>query len=168
MIISRSLFITFCSLPAWALAATQDPANQGMHVPVQGAPVMSAVPLPQIQGVVTWETLAKVKQVKAKDRILPQFTSEIAALNDKEVKVQGFMMPLEPGETQKHFLLSVNPPSCPYCMPAGPEGIVEVKTKAPVKFSYTPVILSGKMAVLKDDPMGLYYRLTDAVPAPVK
>ena len=26
-----------------------------------------------------------------------------------------------------------------------------------------PIVVSGKLEVLKDDPMGLYYRLTDAV-----
>jgi hypothetical protein len=89
-------------------------------------------------------------------------------LNDKEVKLQGFMMPLEPGEKQKHFLISVNPQSCSFCLPAGPEGVVEVKTKTPVKFTFEPVIVSGKMSVLKDDPMGLYYRLTDAMSASLK
>ncbi len=120
--------------------------------------------LPEIKGVVSWTTLAKVKQVKSNDRILPAFTREIAALDNQEVKLQGFMMPLEPGEKQKHFLISVNPQTCAYCMPAGPEGIVEVLSTAPVKYSFEPIVLSGKMAVLKDDPTGLYYRLTGAVP----
>jgi hypothetical protein len=113
-------------------------------------------------------TLAKVRQIKTKDRILPEFTREITALNDKEVKLQGFMMPLEPGEKQKHFLISVNPQSCAFCLPAGPEGVVEVKTKTPVKYTFEPVILSGRMSVLKDDPMGLYYRLSDATPSSAK
>jgi uncharacterized protein len=38
-----------------------------------------------------------------------------------------------------------------------------VKTKAPVKYGFEPVVLSGKLAVLKDDPTGVFYRLTDAV-----
>jgi hypothetical protein len=74
------------------------------------------------------------------------------------------MMPLDPGEKQSHFLLSLNPPTCPYCLPAGPQGVVEVRSKIPVKYSFDPLLLSGKMAVLKDDPMGLYYRLTEATP----
>ncbi|HVL75754.1 MAG TPA: DUF3299 domain-containing protein [Noviherbaspirillum sp.] len=141
----------------------------------QGAPHDNPLPpdfavpvLPEIKGVVSWNTLAKVKQVKSKDRILPEFSKEIAALNNQEVKIQGFMMPLEPGDRQKHFLLSVSPQSCSFCLPAGPEGVVEVKSKTPVKYTFDPVIVSGKLSVLKDDPMGLYYRLTDAVPASAK
>ncbi|GAB3540797.1 hypothetical protein GCM10027343_10420 [Noviherbaspirillum agri] len=124
--------------------------------------------LPEIKGVVSWDTLANVKQIKTKDRILPEFSKEISALNGKEVKVQGFMMPLEPGEKQKHFLLSLMPQSCNFCLPAGPEGVVEVKSKAPVKYTFEPVVVSGKMSILRDDPMGLYYRLTDAVPVSAK
>ena len=152
--------------PLIATAATQGPPPQGgNHVPPASAPPMQMQPLPDIKGVVSWNTLAKVKQIKTKDRILPEFSKEIAALNNQEVKVQGFMMPLEPGEKQTHFLISLTPQSCNFCLPAGPEGVVEVRTKTPVKYTFEPIIVSGKMAVLKDDPMGLYYRLTDATPA---
>ena len=42
--------------------------------------------------------------------------------------------------------------------------MVEVKTRTPVKYSLEPVVVEGKFAVLADDPYGLYYRITDAVP----
>lgn len=77
-------------------------------------------------------------------------------------------MPLEPGEKQQHFLISVNSQTCSFCLPAGPEGVVEVRTKMLVKYTFEPVVLSGKMSILKDDPMGLYYRLTGAAPASTK
>ena len=41
------------------------------------------------------------------------------------------MMPLEPGERQKHFLLTSVPLTCSFCVPGGPESMVEVKTKMP-------------------------------------
>lgn len=158
MTILRNLSVALFCIPAWVLAATHS-----QPAPPAGPPPVLVLPLADVPGVVSWTALAKVKQITAKDRIVPQFTPEISALNDRDVKLQGFMMPLEPGEKHKHFLLSVNPPSCPFCLPAGPEGIVEVKCKTPVKFSYDPILLSGKMAVLKDDPMGLFYRLTEAL-----
>jgi uncharacterized protein len=43
--------------------------------------------------------------------------------------------------------------------------MVEVKSKTPVKYTFEPVVLTGKMVILKDDPTGVFYRLTDAVPA---
>jgi hypothetical protein len=56
------------------------------------------------------------------------------------------------------------PVDCAFCMPGGPESLVEVKTKQPLAYGFAPIVLSGKLAVLKDDPTGVFYRLTDAVP----
>ena len=121
--------------------------------------------LPDRKDVVSWKLLAQVELVKVKDRFQPQFSSGVAALDAKEVKVQGFMMPLEMGDKQSHFILSATPQSCAFCMPGGPESLVEVKTKKPLAFNLEPVVLTGKLTVLKDDPTGVFYRLTDAVPA---
>ena len=124
-------------------------------------------PLTDLPGVVSWKLLGKATTVKAKKgRMVPKYTSEISALDNTDVKVQGFMMPLEPGQKQKHFLLTVTSASCPFCLPAGPEGVVEIKSRTPVKFSYAPFIVQGKLKVLASDPMGLYYRMTDAAVVP--
>jgi len=120
-------------------------------------------PLPELKGVVSWKTLSEVKPVKQKDKFVPEFGKSVAALDNKEVKLQGFMMPLDTGEKQARFLLTALPPSCSFCLPGGPEQMVEVQAKAPVRYGFEPILLTGKLAVLKDDPMGLYYRLTDAV-----
>ena len=120
--------------------------------------------LPERKDVVSWRLLAQVELVKVKDRFQPQFSAGVAALDAKEVKVQGFMMPLEMGDKQSHFILSSTPQSCAFCMAGGPESLVEVKMKKPVAYGMEPVVLIGKLAVLKDDPTGVFYRLTDAVP----
>jgi hypothetical protein len=91
------------------------------------------------------------------------FTASQMALNQKNQRIQGFMMPLEPGEKQKHFLLTSVPMSCSFCTPGGPESMVEVKTKTPVKYTLEPVVVEGRFLVLADDSYGLYYRVTDAV-----
>jgi len=122
-------------------------------------------PLVERKDVVPWKTFAQVEIVKMKDRYVPQFAQSVASLDQKEVKVQGFMMPLEVGDKQSHFVLSALPVTCAFCMPGGPEALVEVKTKQPVKYSFDPVIVSGKLSVLKDDPTGVFYRITDAVQA---
>ena len=122
-------------------------------------------PLPDRQDVVSWKLLAQVELVKMKDKFVPQFSSGVAALDKTEVKVQGFMMPLEMGDKQTHFILSAMPVSCAFCMPGGPEQLVEVRTNKPVKYTFDPVVLTGKLAVLKDDPTGVFYRLTDAQPS---
>ena len=45
------------------------------------------------------------------------------------------MMPLEMGDKQTHFMLSAMPQSCAFCLPGGPEQLVEIKTKTPVKYT---------------------------------
>jgi hypothetical protein len=122
-------------------------------------------PLPDRKDVVPWKLLAQVELVKQKDRYVPQFAKDVAALDQKEVKVQGFIMPLQMGDKQSHFVLTAMPQTCAFCLPGGPESMVEVKSKTPVKYTFEPVVLTGKLSVLKDDPTGVFYRLTDAVPA---
>ena len=152
---SRTITLALClSSPAFALAQAPQPG---------ATPDLK--PLPERQDVVSWKLLGQVELVKVKDRFVPQFAAGVAALDKKEVKVQGFMMPLEMGDKQTHFMLTAMPQSCAFCLPGGPEQIVEIKSKTPVKYTFDPVILTGKLAVLKDDPTGVFYRLTDAVPA---
>ena len=113
--------------------------------------------------VVSWKLLAQVELVKVKDRYQPQFSTGVAALDAKEVKLQGFMMPLEMGDKQSHFILAAMPVDCAFCLPGGPESLVEVKMKKPLAYGMEPLVITGRLAVLKDDPTGVFYRLTDAV-----
>ena len=148
-----STLLLLLALPAFA-----------QHVAPPGADPSAIKPLEERKDVVSWKTFAQVELVKQKDRYVPQFSSNVTALDKKEVKVQGFMMPLEMGDKQSHFVLSAMPTSCAFCLPGGPESLVEVKMKAPVKYSFDPLVITGKLAVLKDDPTGIFYRITDAVP----
>ena len=76
------------------------------------------------------------------------------------------MLPLEVGNKQSHFLLSSVPQSCPFHVHVpGAESLVEVRAARPMKFTWEGVILMGKLSVLKNDPEGVLYRLTEAVEA---
>ena len=153
------------SFLAIALALSAAAYAQAPSAPPGAMDPSQFKPLPDRKDVVSWKLLAQVELVKMKDKYVAQFSSDVAALDKKEVKVQGFMMPLEMGDKQTHFILSAMPQSCAFCIPGGPEQMVEVRTKTPVKYTFDPVVLTGKLAVLKDDPTGVYYRLTDAQPS---
>jgi hypothetical protein len=122
----------------------------------------SATLLPETEGVVSWKTLAQVEPIQQGHDMVLRFSKDILGLDAKPVRVQGFMLPLDLGDRQHHFLLSAVPPHCPFCLPAGPEAIVEVVAKKRVEYSFEPIVVSGKFAVLKSDPAGVLYRLTDA------
>lgn len=155
-----ALFLTTLALAAHGQLSSPVPMGTGAG---EHSPNSPFAPLPQRSDVVPWSVLTDVKTKAEKNRLLPVFRTEQMALNQKTQRIQGFMMPLEPGEKQRHFLLTSVPLSCSFCVPGGPESMVEVKTKTPVKYSLEPVVVEGRFAVLNDDPYGLYYRVTDAV-----
>jgi len=113
--------------------------------------------------VVPWETLAHVSVTRQKDRYVPEFSKQLLALDQREVKLKGFMMPLEPGLAQKHFLISAQPPDCAFCMPGTAEQFAEVLAKVPVKVPSDAIVVSGTFSLVRDDSGGLLYRLTEAV-----
>jgi uncharacterized protein len=123
-------------------------------------------PLQERDGVVSWRVLSAVTTKPVNNRMSPTFPPAVQALNQQKVRVQGFMMPLEPGDKQRHFLLSAVPTTCGFCLPAGPEGLIEVRARTPVKYSVEAVVVEGRMTVLSNDPYGLFYRITDGELAP--
>lgn len=126
-------------------------------------------PLKPRGDVVPWELLGSVrtKFEKVGDRgyVRILFPAELQALDGQVQRIQGYMMPLEPGDRHTHFLLSAVPTNCPVCLPGGPESLVEVRADQPVPYqALAPVVVRGRLAVLQQDPMGFFYRLSDAGP----
>ena len=149
-------------LIAFAAAGT---AGAVTNVPPGGLPSatdFSAQILPERAGVVSWRTLAQVNPVKQGNKMVPEFSKDILALDAKETRVQGFMIPLDAGDKQKRFLLTAVPPHCSFCLPAGPDAVVEIVAKSPVKFTFDPIVVAGRFAVLRNDTAGLLYRLSEA------
>ena len=158
----RAVVLLAMAIAASAGAQLSSPVPQGTGPGIHD-PNSPFAPLPARSDVVPWSLLTAIKTKTEKNKVLPVFDKPQLALNQTTQRVQGFMMPLEPGEKQTHFLLSSVPLTCAFCVPGGPESMVEVKTKSPVKYTLEPVTVEGKFAVLSDDPYGLYYRITDAV-----
>ena len=158
----------FASVLAACVVAAGSVCAQPVDLPAGSGPGFHSpnspfAPLPERADVVPWSVLSAVKTKAIKNRILPNFGQQQLALHQKTQRIQGFMVPLDAGKTQKHFLLTSVPLTCSFCLPGGPESMVEVKSKTPVKYSLEPVIVEGTFAVLPDDQYGLYYRMVDAV-----
>jgi hypothetical protein len=121
-----------------------------------------AAPADDQRALVSWEALAQVSVTRQKDRYVPEFSKQIVALDKREVRLRGFMLPLEQGARQKHFLLSAQPPECAFCMPGSAEQFAEVRTRTPVKYVSEPITLSGTFMLVRDESGGLLYRLHEA------
>lgn len=119
--------------------------------------------LPQVEGAVSWDTLAEVEVEEREDGLFtPRFAEAVKALHGTEVKIQGFMLPLDNAERQKHFVLSASPPSCFFCLPGGPESMVEITADEGLAFTFEPILVEGRLEVLEDHELGLFYRVRDA------
>ena len=152
---------------ALALGSVGVSAQLSSPVPAGTGPGVHGAnsPFPPLQpraDVVPWSVLTDVKTKTEKNKVLPVFGTSQMALNHKTQRIQGYMMPLEPGEKQRHFLLTSVPLTCGFCVAGGPESMVEVRTRTPVAYSMEPVVVEGKFQVLLDDQYGLFYRVTDA------
>ena len=156
-------------------------------------PVKAAAYIPKVAGTTSWQWLLSAEQVdvnakaavkkialtndsatvdrvmrgKLDTRLPPKlevvFGREIKQLDGVEIKLAGFMMPLDMKEKQSHFLLSAYPLSCPYCLPGGPNATIDIHCKKPVAFTYDPVVVRGKLQLLRSDPSGFFYRMIDVV-----
>ena len=104
------------SLAASAQLSSPLPVGTGPGVHGANSPF---APIQERNDVLPWSMLSEVKTRAEKNKLLPVFTAPIQALNQKTQRVQGFMMPLEPGDKQKHFLLSSVPLTCGFCVPGG-------------------------------------------------
>jgi hypothetical protein len=118
--------------------------------------------LPERAGFTSWRTLAQVELTKRNNKLQPSFAPAISALDGKNIRVQGFMIPLDIGDNQRRFLLVAAPPHCSFCLPAGPDSMIEIRANKGVRYRFEAVALSGTFQLLNDDPAGLYYRLADA------
>jgi hypothetical protein len=137
------------------LAATATAFLLGLHAAASSAD--------DKRPMVSWDALGQVTGVMDKNRYVPRFPKDVAVLDKREVRLEGYMMPLEVGAQQKRFLLTSAAPTCGFCLPAGPEQIVEIQARTPVKYVLDPVVLSGRFVLVHDDAGGLLYRLTDAI-----
>lgn len=135
------------------------PAGQGPGVHGANSAFPPLVPRADI---VPWSVLTDVSVKFQKPRIITTFPEKVKRLHGTQVKVQGYMTPIEPGTQHTHFLLLSVPPTCPFCMPGGAESMIEVRTTKPLPYSQNAMVIEGRLQVLKDDPQGLYYRMTGA------
>ena len=93
-------------LPGLAQLSSPMPAGVAGTGPGVHSPNSPFAPLRPRDDVLPWSLLSDVKLKKVSNRLLPDYPPHVLRLDNKRQRVQGFMMPLEPGQRQKHFLLA--------------------------------------------------------------
>jgi hypothetical protein len=158
---TRIMAIAAALLAAGPAAAIQP----GAKAPEPISPDYIWKPAATPPGGTPWALLESTREVQRNERGViysrPQFPPAVQALNGKRVRVAGWVMPLQQGELQKHFVLLAYPPGCPFHLHAGPTQFVEVKTADGVPFSYDSVVIEGTLQLLGQDESGIFYRIYD-------
>lgn len=116
-----------------------------------------------------WKTLSKITFKKQYDELLgfkvdvPVFSPEVKALEKKEIRLRGYIIPTDGYKSHTEFVFSAFPYNmCFFCGQAGPETVIEVVAKKPVKYTADAVFLKGKLRLNDTDPNRLMYALTEA------
>jgi hypothetical protein len=150
-----------------ALALSQQPSQQSGLIDPSQIPKVHNTFYKVPEGAIGWDVLGDL-DVRS-ESIAPlqtifhtDYRPEVKALDGSEAKVMGFLFPLEGGLEHDHFLLTAWPPTCPFCLPAGPSQMVEVFCARPVAFTDGAIMVAGTFELLHEDPSGLYYRMHDA------
>lgn len=111
----------------------------------------------------TWKALSDVKFKVRGEFYYPQFGEKVKALNGKTVEIAGYLYALEETRWSKHFALSSLPlESCFFCGVGGPETVVEVESKSPVKQSDKPVRIRGTLTLNGTDTEKMIYIVKNA------
>lgn len=118
----------------------------------------------------TWKTLSRITYKKEYDELMgfkidkPVFSDKVKALSGKEIIIKGYIIPVEGYKSHKEFILSAFPYNmCFFCGGAGPETVMEVEAKEPVKYDADAIYLKGKLELNADDINRLMYKIVDAV-----
>lgn len=105
----------------------------------------------------------KIGQDEFGELYIPVFSDKIKKLEGKVVEADGYIIPFEGMFKPEHIILSSLPlAECFFCGSGGPETVMEVMMKTPIKYTSKRVKVKGTLTLNDKDPEKLMYILTNA------
>lgn len=119
------------------------------------------------QQVNVWKDLSNVSYKIGEDDFgelyLPVFGDKIKNMEGKTITADGYIIPFEGMFKPEHIILSSLPlAECFFCGSGGPETVMEVMLKNPIKYTSKRVQVKGTLVLNSKDPEKLMYILKDA------
>ncbi|MCR9015932.1 hypothetical protein [Aquiflexum gelatinilyticum] len=119
------------------------------------------------QSTTVWKDLAQVTYKIGQDEFgelyIPVFGPSIKSMEGKVVEADGYIIPFEGMFKPEHIILSSLPlAECFFCGSGGPETVMEVMLKSPIKYTSKRVKVRGKLTLNDKDPEKLMYILKEA------
>lgn len=129
------------------------------------APDISAQQIPTEN---VWKALSKISYKKEFDELMgfkvdkPVFSQSIKELENKELTIKGYIIPIEGYKSHKEFIFSAFPYSmCFFCGGAGPETVMEVEALEGIKYSADAITIKGILKLNDKDINRLMYKLVN-------
>lgn len=123
-------------------------------------------PAPAPEGGVSWETLESTEEIqRLEDGIIyskPAFAPDVSALAGKRIKVNGYILPLQNGARQTHFVLLAYPPDCPFHLNPAPTQFIEVLASTPISVNNDVRTIEGVLELTGEDESGIFYRMVSS------
>ena len=118
--------------------------------------------LPKAQDQI-WQLLGqtKVRYDEKKQRYNASIPADVKALAEQTVTVSGFMLPLEPTEKFRHFILSKRTPTCAFCLPGEPNEVIDVWLEKPTGWDEGLVKITGTFVLISDQDMGMFFQIKE-------
>ncbi|MBW3469986.1 hypothetical protein EGN73_19505 [Arthrospiribacter ruber] len=109
------------------------------------------------------EVTYKIGQDEFGELYIPVFGDKIKSLEGKTVEADGYIIPFEGMFKPEHIILSSLPlAECFFCGSGGPETVMEVMMKNPIKYTSKRVKVRGTLTLNDSDPEKLMYILKNA------
>ena len=91
-----------------------------------------------------------------------RFSPALRGLDERPFRLSGYMLPVETGISERHFIITRRSTGCPFCAPPGLTEAVEVFLRAPVNYTIEPITIEGRFRLVASSDVGLFYRIEDA------
>ena len=133
-----------------------------LYVNVLGLEINDFPAAPTLSEGLNWYELMRARVDFVDGEMTVDFPEEVQFQDGETVKVSGFIMPLDPGLKQTHFLLTSSPPNCFFHIPGGPAGVIEVFSEDGIEATWDPVVIEGEFELVKASTTGVIYQLKQA------
>lgn len=105
---------------------------------------------------------AKISADQAKGEYLATFSPSLAKMDGVQFSIMGYMLPIESTTRSAHFVLTRRSAGCPFCPPNEPTEAIEVFASKPADYTQAPVIVEGRLHLIRRSEQGLFFRLDQA------
>ncbi len=110
-----------------------------------------------------WDNLIAVKYNNTTNGYKPFFDDRQKQFDNKEITMEGYLIPTEVAKEGTYFLLSLYPyKSCFFCGGAGIQTLIEIESKKSVIYTDNLLKIKGLFSLNKSNDGTFFYKLIQA------